>query len=455
MRFFKLDLLTLLISLFILNSCKNPDGVGLDIDENNQISGTLVVDTNITLNTVAEDSVTVSDLGRSTLAYFNDAELGLTESALITDINLPGGTAYTKPTGTVTVDSAVLALKYSPTGFYGDSLTSTYKLDVYQLTDKPQGVTYYNSKKWQYGSTVLGTKTFLARPHDTIKITSVVDGGPDTAIRVVPQIRVRLNNPSLVGTWLNSTQAAASNLAFQNLVRGFYIKIDPAGTTGNGGIIALTSGDSLHVYTHVVDGTTTDTSVVSLPISRYINEIKHTYSDQVKAALANTTTSNQTAYLQGMGGLRVKVNFDKLTETLPKDIIINRAELVIVPKAGTLTPYAPLPKLTMYKSDLAKQRTYIEDMINGSANFSLLFGGYYAIPVKNEYRFLLTAYLQNLITGKVKDYGTYIAADNESLTSTSSAPNIGATAYPTARTVLLGKNSPYRVQLKIIYTRIK
>ncbi|MBE9585027.1 DUF4270 family protein [Mucilaginibacter sp. JRF] len=455
MRFFRLDLLTLLISLFILNSCKNPDGVGLDVDENNQISGTLVVDTNITLNTVPEDSVIVSDLGRSTLAYFNDAELGLTESALATDINLPGGTAYTKPTGEIRIDSAVLMLKYATSGFYGDSLTSNYKLDVYQLSEKPMSVSYYNSKTWTHSNILLGTKTFLARPHDSIRITSIVDGGPDTAIRVVPQIRVKLD-PELAYSWITSTQAAQSNLAFQNLAKGFYVKLDPAGTTGSGGILTLgSSSDSLAIYVRVTENSTTDTAIIGLPISRYINEIKHTYSDNVKAALANTTSSNTTAYLQGMGGLRVKVNFDKLTETLPKDIIINRAELVIAPKAGTLTPYAPLPKLTMYKSDLARQRTYIEDMVNGTANFSLLFGGYYSIPVKNEYRFLLTSYLQNLVTGKVKDYGTYIAADNEATSSTSSTPSISATAYPTARTVLVGKNSPYKVQLKIIYTKIK
>ncbi|GAA4929506.1 DUF4270 family protein [Mucilaginibacter defluvii] len=453
MRFFRLDLLTLLISLFILNSCKNPDGVGLDVDENNQLSGTLIVDTNITLNTVLEDSVAVSDLGRSTLGYFNDPELGTTESALITDINLPGGTAYTKPTGNIVVDSAVLMLKYSPTGFYGDSLASTYKINVYQLNEKPLGVTYFNSKTWSRSSTVLGSKTFLARPHDTIRVTSIVDGGADTAIRVVPQIRVKLNT-ELVYNWLNSSQAAQSNLAFQNLSRGLYVNIDRTGSTGAGGIIALTTGDSIAVYTTVTNGSTKDTSIVGLPISRYINEIKHNYNDNVKAALANTS-NNQTAYVKGMGGLRVKIAFNRIAETLPKDVVINRAELVIVPKNGTLTPYAPLPKLTMYKSDLAKQRTYIEDMINGSANFSLLFGGNFGIPVKNEYRFLLTSYLQNLVTGKVKDYGTYIAAANESLSTTNTAPSIAATAYPTGRTILLGKNSPYRVQLKIIYTKIK
>jgi predicted small secreted protein len=40
MKFYKLGLLTLLISLFILNSCKTQDGIGLDVDPATQINGT-------------------------------------------------------------------------------------------------------------------------------------------------------------------------------------------------------------------------------------------------------------------------------------------------------------------------------------------------------------------------------------------------------------------------------
>ena len=54
MKFTKQDLLTLLIGLFLFASCKNPNGVGLDVDPNAAIQGTLVNDQLVTSQTVKE-----------------------------------------------------------------------------------------------------------------------------------------------------------------------------------------------------------------------------------------------------------------------------------------------------------------------------------------------------------------------------------------------------------------
>jgi hypothetical protein len=79
MKFYKLGLLTLLISLFILNSCKTQDGIGLD--PATPIAGKLIADTSIIAATVAEDSVVTSSLSaRVPLSYFKDPELGTTVS---------------------------------------------------------------------------------------------------------------------------------------------------------------------------------------------------------------------------------------------------------------------------------------------------------------------------------------------------------------------------------------
>src|SRR6185437_10030745 len=108
MKFFRLDLLTLLISLFILGSCKNQPNIGLGINSSGQPNGTLVDTSTIITNTVKEDSVATSGLAKNPLAYFNDPTFGTTESNLATDLNLPGSAAYTLPTGQITIDSARL-----------------------------------------------------------------------------------------------------------------------------------------------------------------------------------------------------------------------------------------------------------------------------------------------------------------------------------------------------------
>ncbi|MGZ3750429.1 MAG: DUF4270 family protein [Mucilaginibacter sp.] len=161
MKFFRLDLLTLLISLFILNSCKNKDTIGLGLDSSTQLNGSLIDTATVVVNTVPEDSVATSGLTKTPLGYFNDPVLGPTQSDIAIGLSLPGGGAYTLPTGTISIDSAVLVLKYAD-GFYGDSLTSKYKVNVYQLGERPLSKAYYNNKVWPYNSgTLLGTRSFL------------------------------------------------------------------------------------------------------------------------------------------------------------------------------------------------------------------------------------------------------------------------------------------------------
>src|ERR1700761_6400947 len=122
MKFFKLDLLTLLISLFILNSCKNQGTIGLGVTSSNQLTGSLIDTATIVVNTIPEDSVPSSNTGIGALTkfpmgLFKDPIFGTTESNLAMDLNLPSSTAYSIPAGTITIDSAILVLRYAP-GFY-------------------------------------------------------------------------------------------------------------------------------------------------------------------------------------------------------------------------------------------------------------------------------------------------------------------------------------------------
>src|ERR1700761_6992282 len=99
MKFFRLDLLTLLISLFILNSCKNQDTIGLGVNTSTQLSGNLIDTSTIIVNTIPEDSVVTSGLGNTALSYFKDPVLGTSEANIAMDLNLPGSAAYVIPPG--------------------------------------------------------------------------------------------------------------------------------------------------------------------------------------------------------------------------------------------------------------------------------------------------------------------------------------------------------------------
>ncbi|AYL97722.1 DUF4270 family protein [Mucilaginibacter celer] len=464
MKFFRLDLLTLLISLFILNGCKRQDGIGLGVNDQNEISGNLIVDTNVIVNTVAEDTAATSGLSKTPLANFVDPVFGTTQSFVAIGVNLPNNAAYTVPAGTLSIDSAVLVLRYAD-GFYGDSLASRYKISAYQLQNKVESKTYYSNNHWDPDlGQLLGTKNFTARTHDSITIARIRTDTVDTIQRVPPQLRVPISKAFIYNHLFNAPGNELSSVtAFQNSFKGVYLKLDRAQASDAGGVIQLNlTSSSIDIFYKVVNNSTTDTASVSLPFFNRAAEVKHNYEGtpvetQLKASLTNPGVSQNTIYMQGLAGLRAKVSFPGLEKLADSAIVLNRAEIVITPKAGSGVPYAPLPKLTMYKLDLAKQRALIQDANgNDPRSQTSLFGGRYD-RTKKEYHFLVTAYVQDLISKKTVDYGTFIAPVDTTLINTTTGIDVGPTVLTAARSVLVGsdKTSPYSIRLNIIYTRIR
>ncbi|GGH10639.1 DUF4270 family protein [Mucilaginibacter phyllosphaerae] len=456
MKFNKLGLLTLLISLFILDSCKTQDSIGLDVDPATRINGTLIQDTSVVTTTVREDSIITNNFNtRAPLAYFKDPDLGTTEANIAAVLRLPGGTAYTLPTGTVTIDSVRLVLPYAAgVSFYGDSLLSSYKIDVHQLnerivTTKAYANTYHFASKPE----LLGTKTFFARSHDSVTIANIRTGKVDTIQKVPPQLRIPISN-SFINTNLFSASSStlSSSTIFENTVNGLYFTLDKNQTPGTGGNLFFNlDSASVKVYYKRVDGTTIDTAIASLPFGVNVNEFKHTYSDKVKASLDGTSTDGL-VYLQGLAGLRAKLSFPdikNLFTSLDNKVVLNRAELVVKIKPGTATPFAPAKRLTLYKYNIAGQRVTIQDASSSDARANSVFGGNYN-PTTGEYHFIITAFLQDLITGKTVDYGTYLAPVDPTGTAIVVTPE----ANYADRSMIGGKNSAYRVKINIIYTKL-
>jgi hypothetical protein len=162
--------------------------------------------------------------------------------------------------------------------------------------------------------------------------------------------------------------------------------------------------------------------------------------------------------LQGLAGLRTKIAFPYLKNFANQGdstVVLNRADLVVTPDPGSGIPYVPVPRLTLYRLDIAKQRAGISDQGTLDPRSAGLgtFGGYYD-KTKKEYHFIVTTYIADLMSGRIKDYGTYIApTDTISRTSLSITPS----AQSAARTIAIGtdKSSPYRIKLNLIYTKVR
>ena len=471
MKFVKTDLLTLLISLFILSSCKKPDAVGLAIDPSQVINGTLLDTVSISTNTLRDDSVITTNLTNSSgiyiapLAYYKDPVFGITEANVAMSIGTPSSVAFTKPTGTVTVDSAMMVLRYTLHGFYGDTTSTKYRLNVYQLAEQPLSQTYYNTKVWAYNSTIIGTGSFNARPSDSVKVLQIVTGAKDTIKKLPPQIRIPMNTAFVRNNiLLTDSLKLIGTEAFKRYFKGLYLTFDKTQTTGTGGNFYLqTDSCQLNIYYKKTSSAgVIDTVMASFPASgNFASQIKHDYTGTaIPAALSNTKSSG-TIYLQGLAGLRAKIAFPSLATSVHQilgNAVLNRAELIVTPVASTqLYPFLPAPRLTMYRYNIAKQRVELPDATTTDKRTYTLpaylagFGGFYN-STKNEYHFVITSYISDLIAGKTIDYGTFLApADYYNTTaieySTGSVQAAG-------RLVAGGgdKTSAFKMRLNIIYT---
>jgi hypothetical protein len=375
-------------------------------------------------------------------------------------LNLPNSTAYTLPTGTVTVDSAVLVLRYAD-GFYGDSLTSKYKINVYQLGVRPLAKAYYNTNSWTTNlGTLIGTRSFFAHTHDSVRVSNIIAGQPDTFRKVAPQLRIPINKPFINSILFNASSAQlASNAVFQNNVKGLYLTLDKTGTTGSGGTMMFGLTDSINVYYRAANGTTIDTAMVALPLGTHAAQIIHNRSAALNTDIGDTTHSKNVIYLQGLAGTKVRIKFPYLKNIIPTvgNVVINRAELVITPVPGSTIPFKAQPKLTMYKYDIAHQPIELQDANPADkrypgSNGVAQFGGFY-IKSLNSYHFVITAYIQDLMNGSAVDYGTFLAPVD---TTNTTAIDINPTPQTAGRSILVGtdKTSPYRIKLNIIYTKI-
>ncbi len=473
MKFYKIDLLTLLIGLFLFASCKSSNTIGLDVDPETATEGALIDTLTIRTQTLTEEPTATNNLVRYPLGFLADPVLGSTEASLAMSVNLP----TPKPTFALTaaIDSAVLVLPYA-TDFYGDS-TSVYSVDVHQLTDNLSTQTAFPSNKsWAFNTSsdlvpngVIGTFTGRLKPNTPVRVTEIKVGAADTVV-TMKALRIKLDNNFIAEKILKIPANALVNDGFFNAqFKGLHVSVNKERAGGNGAMAFFTmtfdastkKGASLEVYYKQPNATTAtniDTIATKFPINVSTNPvaatIKHDYTGTlVETQLANPGQQYQTTYLQGPTGLRNKISFPHLSnliQSLGGKVIINKAELVIDIDAGSdVAPFVPANRLALYRYDIAGERVNIPDNSNTDPRRMVDFGGKYD-ATKKSYSFIVTSYLQDLLDGKTEDYGTYI--------STTGTTDFNLFPLPTSSgRSIIGSfaNLTNKVKLNIYYTRIK
>jgi hypothetical protein len=459
MKLFKLDLLTLLISLFILSSCQDTESIGLEVDPATEIKGSLIDTITINASTVVEDSIITNSLEQYPLGYLNDQIMGKTSASIGMSLTLdpPGLSFGTNPV----LDSAVLVLYYGRE-FHGDS-TSKFQIEVRQLANAlNESSIHYNTKTIGSNSQILGSKLSNFNFKDSVKVTELVKGKPDVQRSKAPHLRIQLDKNFISNNLLiANTTTLSSNLELNKALKGLYLSVNNAQTTGKGGIafFNLTDSSRLEVYYKSENGTAIDTTLQKFPIKNNLSPVvanfKHDYTGTaIQTQLNNPNTKFDNTFVQGLAGLRTKLNFPHLDKLKSLgNITINKAELVVTVVGGT-DQFKPAQRLLLYQTDIAKQRQLIQDFgINPVISLTDLdFGGFYDRTNK-RYKFVITTYIQDMLRGRTKQYDTYIAPVTINYNRQSGPVPSGATAT----SAVIGSGKPgvsYKMKLNIIYSKV-
>ncbi|TAF43417.1 MAG: DUF4270 domain-containing protein [Sphingobacteriales bacterium] len=450
------SLLTMLISFFVFYSCKKNSTIGLDLENDIALNSLVVFDSTLTTQLVKEDSITTNYQTLNPLGYFTDPVFGTTEANIAAAITLPNNTGFTF-NKSATLDSAVLVMPFA--GFYGDSLNTTYKVQVQQLNENlyEEGSTpfYYNTKTWMHKNDILGFKTFKPNIKDSVTIANIRTGKPDTLKRVPAQLRITLDASTITNLILKADSAALStNNQFSNYFKGLFISMDKAATSNNGGLFLLNTSTNnaatVDIFYKETKNAKTDTLQKSFTLSGnqgYVaSQIKWDYTGKVIANEIGKVNSDN-LYLKGLSGTKVKVTFPNIKniKLLGNQVLVNRAQLIIKVVNGTQTPYAPMPLLKAYKLDIANRPQLLPDE-NPSDPRNLgpgYIGGLFN-KANNEYVFNVTGYVQDLLSNK-PDYGTFISTINYAIDQRTNAATV-------RRAIVGGGVGDYKMKLKVFYT---
>lgn len=482
MNFHTKGLLTLLISLFLLASCENPTGVGLDVDPEEQIMGSKTDTVSIRTVTLRDDSSRYQYLNQSrngdqfaqtVFGALYDPVIGNSVVNMAVDLLRPSSVPRIK--SDATIDSAVLVLPYG-LDYFGDTLRqSTFTIEVRQLSEDFVYNTH-TARTWTSMPDVIGSRTLSRFAYqDSVSVMKYVED-KDSLVRSIPQLRIPLSGDFFKDLLHESVDSASlsTEVGFRNRVKGLYISINESGApTGPGGLVtfaAVTDLSGVELTYRQPNGLEGDEAgidtvrtLLAIPAQSsttgrsmgMVSSVNYSYSAAVTEQLSDPNGNFETLYLQAPAGLRAKVSFPYIDDLKGRNIVINKAELIVYADDSDATFGYQAPRIGLYREDIAGQRQPVPDgdMRQSSDPRSLgpNFGGYYDQD-KKRYVFYLTSFVQDVLEGKINNPEVFIAPVSpfDQTNPFVSVANTGSRAV-----IGGGSHAAYTMKLNLYYTEIQ
>lgn len=432
----------------LLSSCKKEGELTPDFAENT--SFTFFTDSiKINSNTRVGDSILADRIATGLLGTYKDSSFGKSTSSIYVQPLLPTNfLVLGSSEEQLLVDSVILSLSYS--NWYGDTSVSQ-NISVFRLDEKLDiEESYYSSTSINTLPLPLGTKSFTPKPSkESIILQPNSSGGIDT-VALAPQLRIRLDDD--LGTEILS-KSGQSELSDNENFRTFFkgVKITPNEQTmlndNEKAILyfALTSSQTkMTVFYSALNTVSGDTTkkLIDFPInssSVRFNAFEHDYSSGAVQTNLNTAGKDDLySYIQAMAGVETVITFPELKKQFQdKNIIVNKAELVLPVANGSYSKFGLAESMTIASRDANGLLKFIPDN-DPRLETPAYFGGKY-IEADKAYRFNIARYIQGYLNGAENENGLTIL--------------ISGSAVKAERAVILAQGNQGReIKLNLYYS---
>lgn len=306
-------------------SCSDPSGVGSNFFQSGSLDVVTIDTVSLKASTIFFDSVVTSTASRLLVGHHVDEDLGNLTCKAYFKLT-PDGTTSLEDKDT-RYSRISLILKYDKYSYYDTSTLHT--LSVHEITDNMEmrsDGTLYNTSRFDYNPTPLGTLDFLAQPN---KIDSL-------EIPLSDELGKQLYDLSKI-----SSKSVTDSDEFEKLIEGFVVAPD---TALNGAILGFSTNAELRLYYIDLSTVPTDERYIAFSVSGsseggfYFNTIENDRSATSLKDLKSqrypisSTLTNERFYIQGgLLGMRIELPYINSILRDDENLIISDATLEIRP----------------------------------------------------------------------------------------------------------------------------
>jgi len=339
----------LFLSVFIVVGCKKPKDSAISVDDKQSL-GTYYIDTfTASLSTILIDSLPTSSNDKMLTGYYTDPKVGTFSAAPYFQFSLAG--IDTDRDGREDILSYVVEPKYDSMVLqlhhvysYGDT-TSVHKMNTYRLTENMNlvnGSSYiYNAQAFAHEASPLATTT-----------VAYTNFSGNT-------LRIHLDGNEIFDYAKSNDNRVATNAAFREYFKGLTLIPE----LSNKSIFGYARNPTLILYYHDTDNPGVSKSYTfkhAANTDLFFNQLKNDRTGTSLASLNEiyeeinaSQTDNETYVMTGVE-LMTKIKFPHLNDIRAAypNFAVNRAELIIQPKANSYSQLFRLPtELVLYKTN--------------------------------------------------------------------------------------------------------